>query len=316
MTNGRFHLLYIAIIGFLAYQYRMQTEVLENTTQSVEQLDGFLKKDNQAVAKSVISISIEIEKQVYAYRNPTNETFRQKADNTVSVINNIYQWLENQKQEIIKASGGFDKNDTTLLANPLSTNVFPNQKLQELQDSLKHFESVLMDISNTIQLKGLQEQYLVPKLLNNAAYWQKLKSETAASLVAHLSGIQSQIQLDEMTFLNYVLNQVSGGVVFEHDYHIAIAPLQVALIEGDTFKTDVYLAAYSSNPGANVKFIINNKEVAITDGIAHFETKETTVGKKTLKAEASIRNPYTGQIVSRYGSFEYEVLPKCSRDCK
>ena len=85
---------------------------------------------------------------------------------------------------------------------------------------------------------------------------------------------------------------------------------------GEKFEVDVYLTSYSSNPGPYVKFFVNNHEVEIKDGVAHFETTEKAIGKKTVRAEASIQNPLTGQITTIIGEFEYEVLPKCSKNCQ
>ncbi len=123
--------------------------------------------------------------------------------------------------------------------------------------------------------------------------------------------------MDKIPYLNYIYDNIGGTSTSSCDFFkVAIAPQKAAIFEGETFKADMYLAAYSSNPGSGVTFIINNREIPIKEGVARFETKETTIGKKTVKAIARIRNPLTGAIATSVGEFEYEVLPKCAKNCQ
>ena len=181
----------------------------------------------------------------------------------------------------------------------------------------------LMDIHNTLIVhdslrhKEMQEKYAIFKLLNNDAYWQKLKTGTVSDAFAQLTALQNQVYLDEILYLNYIFNQVSGTtLICGPTFKVAIAPNKAALIENEVLKADIYLAQYSAYPVSDIVFVVNNQELPIKDGVAHFETKERTVGTKKIEAEARIRNPLTGQTTNHFGEFEYEVLPKCSRDCK
>ena len=320
MTHLRIHLIYLVLIGFLAYQYWTKTEALHHATESIEQLDRLLERNNVLVEKLSILLLNEINKNVKAYPTAIQVSFLNKAKNVVAMSTSLNKWIENQKTEFTSFSGGFDKTDSTVLANRLSTKpsngFFSNQKIQQIRDSLINYQRFLNDVYAKRDTEHLQKQYTTFKLLGDETYWQKLKNGTVADALMQLTAIQNRILLDKVPYLNYTYNMTSSGEMIFDQFKVAIAPQKAALFEGETFKSDVYLASYSSNLGSYVTISINNHEVKMKDGVAHFETIETTVGKKKVKAIASIRNPLTGQVKTAYGEFEYEVLPKCSRDCK
>lgn len=319
MKNVRIHLIYLAIIGFLAFQYWTKTQALNEAVSSIEQFDKSLKMNNEVVVKTAVMIKNEIEKQVKAYANPINLSFLEKAKNIVSVANSIENWIQKQQSDFVKLSGGFNEKNPTLLTNRLSSNTsrlfFSNQKIQEIRDSLTRFQVYLDDINDKKQLEEIHKLYGSCELFKNDAYWHSLKSKTNADAIAQLSYIKNQIELDNVSYLNYTYNLVGyGGCGFDA-FKVAIAPKKAVLIEGEKFEMDTYLTHYASNPGSDVTFWVNNQEVKPKDGVAHFTIKDKSIGKKTVKAEARIKNPFTSATTNIMGEFEYEVLPKCSRDC-
>jgi hypothetical protein len=321
MKNGRIHLVYIAIIGFLAYQYWAKSEAFDNATQSIEQFDRQLRRNNEVVEKSSTMIKNEIDKQVKAYANPINLSFSEKAINIMVVSSSIEHWLDKQQLDFIKLSGGINGDQLFSLTNRLSSSAsrsfFSNQKIQEIRDSLTHFQVYLDDITDKKRLEEMREKYGSSQLLKNDAYWQSLKNKTNADAMAQLTCIKNQIELDKVPYLNYTYGLVgSGGSSGFDAFRIAIAPKKAVLIEGEKFEMDAYLSHYVSNPGSDVSFWVNNEEVQPKDGVAHFVIKDKTIGKKIVKAEARIKNPLTGATTTAMGEFEYEVLPKCSRDCQ
>jgi hypothetical protein len=320
MKNLGLHVIYLAIIGFLAFQYWTKSQALEEAVESIVQFDKLLKINTSAVDRASIMLKNEIDKQTRAYTAPFTIKLQKKAVNAMRALYYVSQWLEKQKQDFKTFTGGFDKNDTTLLANHLSSNksdqFFSNLKIKEIKDTLAYFQSFLSDISNEKELNEMQKQYNLPILINNNAYWQRLKYKTNADALAQLTLIQNKMQLDMIPFLNYLFNIVGSGDIKFDAYKVGIAPQKTILIEDETFIADIYLAQYSSNSGPNVSIFINNKEVPLIGGVAHFERLEQNVGKKKVEATAIIKHPLTGQTTTTKGEFEYNVLPKCHRDCK
>lgn len=175
---------------------------------------------------------------------------------------------------------------------------------------------MLYDIDDTRVLNELKKQYTTLKLLKDNEYWQKLGKLTKADAFLQLSSIQNRMRLDEISLFTYMTSSFCRIDIKFDEFKVAIAPKKAVLLTGETFNADIYLASYSSRPGSDVTIWVNNQEVPVKDGVAHFENMEQSFGKKNIKAVAKVKNPLTGQVNTYKGEFEYEVLPKCRRDCK
>ena len=195
---------------------------------------------------------------------------------------------------------------------------FSNSKIEAIKNELVKFHDGLIHlIEDNKDKKIIEEQLCVTKTINNESYWNGLKYLPLNGVSAELSSLRNQIQADKILMLNYLDNKTgSTDVCGWTMYRAAIAPKKAALIEGETFEADIYLAKYESVPSSNLTIKVNGKLLEINGGFAHFKSKNQTIGTKTIKAEAIIRNPLTGTYTTTEGSFEYQVLPKCSRDCQ
>lgn len=318
MTHLRIHFVYLALLGFLAYQYWTKTQALNEAVSSVERFDKLLKLNNLIVDRASITAFSETEKLINVYQNERIKGVKKRLTNMRTFAKNMNSWLDSQKIALINASGGFGKKDTTVLVNHFAQqSFFTNQKIQEIRDSLTQFQRFLNDVPDSVGRKDLQKRYTLISILNDNSYWQQFKNRTVSDALAQLTAIQNRIELDKFAYIEYTLYSSIGcmNITF-NDYKVAIAPTKSYLMEGDTMKAYIYVAQYSSNTGRDVQFIVNNREVSAEDGVVNFEKRETTLGKKVLKATVRIRNPLTGQIKNSEGSFEYEVFPKCRYDCK
>lgn len=172
------------------------------------------------------------------------------------------------------------------------------------------------NIGDERKLKELKELYMTSKLLKDETYWRRLQNLTVSDALTQITAIQNRIHLDLIPYLNYNYSLVGHNSMIFDMYKVAAFPKKVALLEGETVKVDFYLSHYATNPGSNVTFWINNRQLLVNAGVAHFEKPETIVGKKIIKVTARILNPLTGQITTADGEFEYEVLPKCAKNCQ
>ncbi|MBL7813591.1 MAG: hypothetical protein JNL70_01205 [Saprospiraceae bacterium] len=320
MKNRHFHFIYLAIIGFLVFQVWAKSQALNEAVRSIEHFEKLLKADVDISNKMVVMIKNGIDKNVLAYVNEYNTAFGKKAIKSMEISRALMKWLDKQKEDFINQAGGFYKKDSLLINNRLSSRLsgrfFTDQKIQAIKDSLGLFQAAIFDVSEEWQLKDIEKKSEIEKLLKNEAYWQQLKNKTNSDVLAQFEALKNQINLDVSLYLNYIYSMVNyTGMIFD-SYKIAVFGQKSALIEGETVRADFYLSHYSSNVGKDVSFFINNREIPFKEGIAHFEKTEMTVGKKTVKAIARIQNPLTGQVTITEGEFEYEVLPKCSRDCQ
>jgi hypothetical protein len=148
-------------------------------------------------------------------------------------------------------------------------------------------------------------------------YWESIKTLPASGALAELSFIENQIKTDEIILLNYLFREIAFDNNFGFDqFKTVITPQKGGLIEGETFEADVFMGVFSTNPGKNCSIRVNGEPVEMQQGVAHFKSKNETIGTKVMKAEALIKNPLTGQTKITESYFEYQVLPKCSRDCQ
>jgi hypothetical protein len=113
MKNGRIHLIYLAIIGFLAYQYWTKAQALNEAVTSIEQFDKLFKSNTEVVGKTAEMIKNAIDQQVRAYPNERNKSFEGKAKNLISASSIMGNWLAKQRMEFINLAGGEDRDDST-----------------------------------------------------------------------------------------------------------------------------------------------------------------------------------------------------------
>ena len=92
-------------------------------------------------------------------------------------------------------------------------------------------------------------------------------------------------------------------------FTVVSAPEKTYVINGETFKTDVFLSASASaesNTGIGIK--VNGQSLPVNaEGRAEFSMAARGVGKKSYTVEASITNPVTGKTDVYNRTYEFEV---------
>lgn len=316
MKSIYFHVFYVTIIAFLGYNYWSSAQAFK----AFEHLDRQLKTDSIAISYSAFQIHKNLDRTLGAYPNSVARHYADAAENNAEDANNAIGFIASMKSEFIKENGGIDTSKNGRLINGNSTKTsslfFTDAKINQLRDALTQVSKRQIDsIDHKRDGDELLEILHLPDLIADNTFWSLLKKLPANGVLAELSSIQNMIKTDEITILDYFLKLNSFCGRFDQ-FKTAIAPKKAALIEGETFEADIYLAKYESVPSSNLIIKVNGKPLEIHQGVAHFVTKNQTIGTKTIKAEAIIRNPLTGAYTTSEGSFEYQVLPKCSRDCQ
>lgn len=316
MKNARIHLIYLTIIGFLTYQYWAKTQVLNEVVGSIEQFDTLLKQNNKNVQESAYQIIGKIGSETQIYPNYTNINFFNNNKTAFLKSQNMIDWLEKERKAFIDS----DKKDSSRLVDNIlkrdGNRYFTDMKIKEFKDSLVSFQVVLGNVSDTFARKNLENKSFIKKLIDDEYYWKQLGKSSFSEILTQITSIQNRIGLDAFDFFNYKYGLIASHAIIEDYFHVAIAPKKAAIIEGETFEMYTYLAQYSTYSGNDVTFIVNGQMLPHPNGVAHFSTDNQSVGLKKIKVEALIRNPLTGQTTTEHSEFEYEVLPKCSRDCK
>lgn len=141
--------------------------------------------------------------------------------------------------------------------------------------------------------------------------WEEFKfyKMPLAAVIPTLSQMQSDAKATEAALVNDLAG-LSGGKVIEFDKFFPVVSAEKAyVIAGEPFIADISIGTYSSqiNP-ADVTIKVNGRALPVNDeGIAKFTANSSSTGIKTLKLEASVRNPLTGEVSSGSKDFKYEV---------
>jgi hypothetical protein len=316
MKHWYVHLIYLSIIVFLGYNYWSSVQAFK----AFEHLDRQLKADYDILEFSSSQTRQKLDRILGAYPNPIARHYADVVENNANAANDANNFIAFIKSEFLKANGNIDtaQNGSLMNWNPIKASklFFTDTKINQIRDTLIQVSKRQIDSISHKKTKDELLKFLhLHNLIADNTFWLGLKKLPVNGVLAELSAVQNMIKTDEITMLNYYLNMNSFCGSFD-EFKTAIAPKQAALIEGETFEAEVYIASYSKNIGNNVVIKVNGEPLEIKQGVAHFKSKNQTVGTKTIKAEAIIKNPLTGQTKTTEGYFEYQVLPKCSRDCQ
>lgn len=320
MKNPRFHLFYLAIIVFLGFQYWSKNRLLESTHQSLSDISTQLKNDNDVIQAANMSFSDEIEKR--GVISPKFQIFVNTVRPVEKRTKECVKLLNDFNREFVQYCGGWDSTKNTIMnasVNYKTATFFNNSRIQELKDSVTKLSAALCNIEDEDYKVEILKRLKLPTLLKEESYWIQLPHLTHGAAFAELLRLSNLISIDETCILNFNLNKVSSYHEIKHyGFRIAIAPKKAALIEGETFESDIYLTTYAleQNLESLIALSVNGQNIPFNGGTVHYQSPPQSVGKKSVRAVMSLKNPATGEVVSRQSEFEYEVLPKCKKECQ
>jgi hypothetical protein len=283
MKNIIFHFIYISILGFNGYQYYSNSKV---DSLLLSEIDKALYIDSDHLQKSMYSIEKGVKVKIDA--QPKYVIYLDVINEVNLKTESIYEWIAYQKNNINDLKHATVRDSISIL----SQNILKSIANLEFRDSFR------------------KESHLL-KVINDARYWQHFKDFPKNIL----TDLLNKITLDQLMIGNYCLTKSSQNVDINFEgWRIAVKPKKAVYYEGDNFEGEIRLIAYSKSQ-KGVTFTANGKTLVINEGIAQYKAKATNVGKQTVHATASIKNPFTGNTETVKGELKYEVLPKCSREC-
>ena len=291
------HFVYISALILLGFQYYSKATLLERTCESLGGINQQLQDDAEIISASAESMKYEIRKKTET--NPKRyRSYYLKSETADTVVKNALAYLKECKNQF-KATSSLDKN-----------------KIQEIKQHLSNSMNALTNVDDSVHKEAIIKKGHLKFFLENESYWKRFINLPYETILTEFFKIENILLNDENIFLNYTLERVSQEIDLIFDkYKVAIAPKKAALIEGEYFESDIYITKYSSNP-MEMSIRVNGIDLPLKDGVAHYKSKFQSTGKKSIEAVASIRNLMTGELITTKGAFDYEVLPKCSRDCQ
>jgi gliding motility-associated protein GldM len=300
------NLMYLVLTAMLALN--VSAEIIN----AFFSLNKGIKDSSTIVDGSNVNIKTSIDKQAKAYPKPENLEFQSLSEKAQKISKDFENYINGITGELVTAAGGL---------NPKYTDGRPiryKNKGVEIENKIKETrEAFLALIKDPKEREEMSKQIaLAVEALpadTKAKTWTELKFKQmpVAAVMPMLSKLSADAKTSETAILNFFFKKINGEVDIKFDkFKVAIAPKKAYLIRGDKFEADVYLAAYSSMPGNNVSISVNGTGIGLKDGVGHYETTPGGIGKQTVNANATIRNPLNGQVTNSTGTFEYEVGEK------
>lgn len=310
------NLMYLVLTALLALN--ISAEVMN----AFFTLDKGIANSNKIVDRGNDIIRANIDKQANADKREVNLKYRDNANKMLGELKDFSSYVQGIKDMLFKAAGGPSEKDPTKPVNmkdkdiPTRLLVYDNAakkdgKGVELEAKIREFQAKLKTYAendpSTVASIALKVDSL-PKNTDKKNWADyKFRQLPVAAVFPMLTKIQSDAKTSAAAVLNYINGKVAGDDMKFDNFKVAIAPKTGYVVRGEKFEADVYLAAYSSNPGQGVSINVNGGNLPIKDGVAKYSSTPGGVGKQTVKATATIKNPLTGEVKTVSGTFDYEV---------
>lgn len=130
-------------------------------------------------------------------------------------------------------------------------------------------------------------------------------------LLLTLQNIQARAEICKSSLLTFFSNQMgrplhSGCSSFQP----AVSVENPAPKIGELYIADIFLGAYSTQAD-NIRIYVNGGELKVRDGVASFQRRYNTPGKKTYAVKILATNSFTKQEKEYNKEFRLNVLPPC-----
>ena len=288
-------------------------------------LNKGINNSNGIVDKSNVAIKGAIDKQVTAYNNPTNQGFKATAEKSAEIVKEFEAYMMGMTEMMVKGAGGVDPLHTDgrpirYKDKDVTTNLFLNEpspsanRGSEIEKKITEIRTRLLALFPAGPERTAMENEIALAVDSipsdsKAKTWPdyKFKQMPVAAIMPFFTKLIADAKTSHTAILNKMLQKVGGEDIKFDNFKVAIAPKNGYIIRGEKFEADVYLAAFSSNPGTGVSISVNGQGLSLKEGVGHYETTTSGLGKQTVKAVANIKNPLTGVVKTATGEFEYEV---------
>lgn len=174
----------------------------------------------------------------------------------------------------------------------------------------EEIDNRIQNIANNLPLKVDDETWKK----SGKKSWEefKFRQMPVAAVLPLLSQMQADAKSSEASLVNSMA-ELAGGRVIEFDAFFPVVSAKKSyLIAGEPFEAEISVGTYSSqiNP-ADIGIFVNGSKIPVgNDGKAKYSVRTDGLGEKTLKLDAQVRNPLTGEVSKGSSTFTYEVGQK------
>jgi len=288
--------------------------------------------------KSIASMEAEIKNR------PDDKPLLEKANEARGLVTDFMTYIDGVRDDLTEKAGGMvlEHRDKTKIGKPKN---FKNKEIttamfvdgspavgdvaaqeaigNEVKTKIQDTKQKLIDLVNEVskvkpqiskeKISALKDQLT---LSVDDSTWQAVgkpsweahtfKSMPVAAVFPILRKFQSDAKSAESTIINFLANEI-GATVIEFDKFSPVAASEKSyVIEGETYKADVFLSAASSQV-KDISVTVNGSRLPIKDGVAKYTANAASSGEKSYNVSISVKNPFNGKVETYKKTFKYEV---------
>ena len=285
-------------------------------------LNRAIAKTNETIDKSNMRMMASIEKSIDSNVKKKPQDYKSKKDSVILLEKEICSYLDSLKKLTYDIAGGphpkdfyKPKRDNSLTIPQkifISNGVDANKTGIDLVNRLMSFHEELINIipNDSILSSSINSSLANFPNKKNRTEWlkNKFKYIPVAAVFPILAQLQQEAKIAAFNVLESINLKVEEKKIVYDKRVIQLAPKNTYILRGDKFEADVYLSAYSSDPGDNVSFYANGNREEIVKGVASFEMKLNKLGMHSLESQAKITNEITKEIKTTEAVYKFEVV--------
>lgn len=303
------NLMYLVLTALLALN--VSAEVMN----AFFSLDKGLKNSRTIVEKNNDQIMGSINKQADAYKNESNEKYRNNAKQALEISAQFTAYIESIRTKVFELGKGPSKSDPTIPKDirnkDVTTRVFCNEHLgDEIEAKIKETRVKLLALADNDKSVETSLPLDVEPLPANTTMksWSefKFKQMPIAAVFPILGKIQSDAKNSATAVLNYCAVKVGGEDIKFDKFTPALSAEKSYVISGDKYAADVFLSAYSTSAD-NISISVNGSGLPVKEGVARYETSTSGVGERSVNVSINVKNPLTQKVDNYSKEFKYEV---------
>ena len=301
------NLMYIVLTALLALN--ISAEIV----QAFFSIDKSLGESSQLVLHSNEQMITAINKEADAYAQFL--PYKTKASQIHGLARSLQNKLQTLRQSIIEEAGGLDElgQPVRKLDKDIPTRVLVNNGLGDtlaLQiEATRQQMLSLIDEPDAKRMLSSSIPLIIPEVPadSDKASWAAYTflQMPVAAVLPIIRKFENDVEVAEAAILNYFLSKMNAKVVMDA-YEPVIAAEKSYIIKGEAFKSEIFLAAYSSTTD-NIRVMVDGRRLPVENGKAIFNRATSGVGERTHKAIIELEDPLTGEVESFEKHFAYQV---------
>jgi len=299
-------------------------------------VDKGLKESNHAMEEANNALPEAI--RTGAKKKSTLATYADRIDPARDAAKSMSEELDDIMDKLIDMSGNQDGeyNDedyvfkdgkkTTTLRGKKNKDVTTRFLVKEgggedLKAKLLAYRAGILELIDEDDKASFAKE--IPEIIDDAAWKDKygdkpghnwstfnFKQMPVQAVLPILRKFQNDVISTESSLLTYLAGKVGTTTDLVIDkFTVVSAPEKTYVINGEPFKTEVFLTASASKESnVGMTLSVNGRPLSINDdGVAEFTQTANGTGKKSYTVEGSIKNPTTDEIQRFKKTYEYEV---------